>query len=751
LAQTYLDSGIEALMEDIKITNTTDNTVTSNELGTIAVDWTNIPTLSELKLDMEAAKYSHDNQVTKIDAWLDNLNVTGKAKPEKIEGRSEVQPKLIRKLAEWRYAALSEPFLSTDKLFDIMPRTFEDVDAAKQNKMMLNYQFNNQINKNQFIDEYVRTGVDEGTIIVRVGWEYEEEITTKTIPTFVYEEDDSMVEVFAEIAALKEQNPRGFEETVPYELQQALITFEEERIAYRPTVTGQEEIEDVLVLKNQPTADICKYNNVTIDPSCNGILDKARFIIYSYESSKAELEATGRHSNIDKINIDNNSILGEVDHHSSLPDTSFNFSDEARKKFIVHEYWGFRDVDNTNLVTPILCSWVGNTITQLEQNPYPDQKLPFVTVPYLPVRNSIYGEPDGALLEDNQKLIGAAMRGLVDVLGRSANGQTAMRRDMLDATNKRKYERGDNYEFNMNVDPRQGIYQHVWDDLPTSGQWMIEQQTVDAESLTGVKAFSGGISGEGLGSTATGVRGALDSASQRELGLLRRLATGIIEIGKKFISMNGTFLLDKEVIRITNETFVEIKKEDLVGNFDMKLSISTAEEDNAKVEKLAFMLQTMGPNSDPAITQKIQANLFDLQKLPDLAEEIRNYQPEPDPVQAEIQQLQVEKLRKEIELLDSEIAENYNEAKLDSAKADTETVKANVLQSQVDAAALDFVETESGTKQERELQKATAQAEGNMQLEVLKSGLDEEKEGRALTRDIGTKLLDDYLKNSSNP
>jgi hypothetical protein len=36
-----------------------------------------------------------------------------------------------------------------------------------------------------------------------------------------------------------------------------------------------------------------------------------------------------------------------------------------------------------------------------------DKKLPFISVQYLPTRKSIYGEPDGALLEDNQKIIGA--------------------------------------------------------------------------------------------------------------------------------------------------------------------------------------------------------------------------------------------------------------------------------------------------------------------------------------------------------
>ena len=114
------------------------------------------------------------------------------------------------------------------------------------------------------------------------------------------------------------------------------------------------------------------------------------------------------------------------------------------------------------------------------------------------------------------------------------------------------------------------------------------------ESLTGVKAFSSGISGQALGNTATGVRSAMDAASKRELGILRRLADGINQIGRKIISMNSEFLSDEEIVRVTNEEFVAINREDLGGMYYIKLNISTAEADNEKAQELSFMLQTMG-------------------------------------------------------------------------------------------------------------------------------------------------------------
>ncbi|MFR7882253.1 MAG: hypothetical protein ACLU5J_12880 [Christensenellales bacterium] len=103
--------------------------------------------------------------MSKIQHWTDLLNVEGKCKPKVRQGQSSVQPKLIRRQAEWRYSALSEPFLNQYKLFTVSPKTFEDEEAAKQNELLLNWQFNTKLNKIKLIDDYIRSTVDEGTSI----------------------------------------------------------------------------------------------------------------------------------------------------------------------------------------------------------------------------------------------------------------------------------------------------------------------------------------------------------------------------------------------------------------------------------------------------------------------------------------------------------------------------------------------------------------------------------------------------------
>lgn len=667
-------------------------------------EWQNEPTVLQLKQDLTDAKSYHDGEVGKIDGWLDNLNVRGAAKVNPPKGNSKIVPKLIRKQAEWRYSALSEPFLSTDDIFNVSPVTWEDREGAQQNQLVLNNQFNTQIKKNAFIDEYVRTAVDEGTVIVRVGWDFQEEDFEQQVPTVEFAVNPELAPMHQHLAQLSQQDPEAFKQ-VPEHMRQAHAMTRQHGAPIEARITGYRAEKATRTLRNQPTVEVCDYRNIYLDPTCKGDIEKASFVIYSFESSLSSLEKDGKYRNLDKINIETNSILGEPDHASAQDDAkSFNFSDKPRKKFVVYEYWGYWDCDGSGLVRPIVAAWVGDTLIRMEENPYPDQKLPFVTVQYLPVRRSVYGEPDGALLEDNQKIIGAVTRGMIDIMGKSANGQTGMRKDMLDATNKRRFEKGQDYEFNPQVDPRQGVMMHTYPEIPQSAQWMIQMQNQEAESLTGVKAFSQGISGQALGNTATGVRGALDAASKRELGILRRLSTGLVEIGRKIIAMNAEFLSEEEVIRVTNEQFVTVRRDDLPGNYDLRLTISTAEADNEKAQELAFMLQTMGNNMDPEMSRMILADIARLRKMPDLAHRIESYQPQPDPMAIQKAQLELQLLQAQIENTRAQAQEALSRIGVHGAKVGTEEAKAKNLQSDADLKDLNYVEQESGVKQARDLQ-----------------------------------------------
>jgi hypothetical protein len=659
------------------------------------------------------------------------------AKMKASKTRSTVQPKLIRKQAEWRYPALSEPFLSTENIFTVEPVTFEDKQSAIQNSLILNNQFNTKINKVDFIDEYVRTAVEEGTVIVRVGWEYEEEINEVEVPVFefIQSNDPNIIQAHQQLHELMQSNPEEFQNSVSPEMQQAHKLSMENNVPMEPVQVDIETEEQVTVLKNEPTLEVCDYKSMSIDPSCKGNLQKAGFVVFSFETSLSELKKEGdRYKNLDQINTNSSSILDADDSEADV--SNFNFKDEPRKKFIAHEYWGLWDIEGTGKVKPIVATWVDGTIIRMEENPFPDQEHPFVKVQYLPVRKSNYGEPDGELLIENQNIIGAVTRGVIDIMGRSANGQVGSRKDALDITNKRKFDKGFDYEYNPSVgDPRTAFYMHTFPEVPRSAEYVLNAQNDDAEGLTGVKAFAGGLNGGSLGDSVGGIKSTLSASSKREIGILRRLSNGIIQIGRKFISMNAEFLSEEEVVRLSNDEFVPVRRDDLQGKVDLKLSISTAEDDAEKAQELSFMLQTTAQSMGNEFSQIILADIARLRKMPVLEKAIKEFQPQPDPMAQKKAELEIVLLEAQIANERSKAIENNAAARLDLARETTEGAKAENLNSDTDLKNLEFVEQETGTNQERNLQLSREQANANSQLKVLDSLLKPTPEGASKQRD----------------
>lgn len=670
--------------------------------------WVKEPTILDLKDDLETARSAHDGYILRIRKWDNLRNVTGSAAPKKVKGRSSVQPKLVRRQNEWRYSALSEPFNTSPDLFKTTPVTFQDELAARQSKLLLNHQFRTRINRVRFIDEYVRTAVDEGTVICRVGWKRISKQVEAEVPVFDYLEIVNEAELDALEAAvqLRATNMAEFE-LLPPEMQEAAEYMLETQV---PTVAKVVDItvesrEEIQV--NQPTIDIIDPENLYVDPACRGDLNKARFLIFSFETSKAELVKDGRYHNLEGVNWSGASVLAQPDHATTTP-IDVHVKDDLRRPVVAYEYWGYYPVSGTDELTCIVATWIGDTMIRMEESPFPDEKPPFVIVPYLPVKRQLMGEPDAELIEDNQRILGAVYRGMVDLMARSANSQQGMAKGFLDPVNRRRFEQGLDYEFNpSNGDPRLSVYQHAYPEIPNSAMTMINLQNYEAEALSGVKAFSGGLSGEGYGEVAAGIKGMLDASSKREMNILRRLADGIKQIGTKIASMNAVFLSEEEVVRVTDEEFVTVRRDDLKGNFDVIVDIATAEVDQARSQDLGFMLQTMGPDMDPAMSRIILSEIADLKRMPGLAQRIRTFQPQPDPLAERLKELEILKAEMEIEKLKSEV--DRNKAAAMKAKAEA------------DLTDLDFVEQETGTKHARDMDRIGGQARVNQDLEVTKA------------------------------
>ena len=621
--------------------------------------------LSKLKADLKAADILRLEWFNKISDWRNQTH----AKPygNEVKGKSHIVSNDIRKQMEWMLPSLADPFLSSPDIIKCNPVTYEDVKAARQNELLLNTQFCRKFPRYNFLMKSLKVLASEGTLVVQTGWDYEDE------------EVEEMVEGI-------EYDP---------------FTNEEIIVMSKQKVTK--------IRKNQPTATVCRNEDIYIDPTCMDDIDKCQFVIHRYETDLSTLKLDGRYKNLDKVE----KFEGQNRDYGYYPQdhTYFTFSDIARKKMVVYEYWGNYDVNEDGIAEPIVCSWIGNTIIRLQGNPYPDKKPPFIIVPFNAVPFQMHGDSLASVIGDNQKVKTAIIRGIIDNMAQSNNGQVGMRKGALDMANRKKFLQGGNFEYNGS---KEDFWQGSYNQIPGSAFDMMTIMNNEIESQTGVKSFSGGISGNALGSTATGARGALDATATRRISLVRNVAENLIKpLMRKWMAYNAEFLDAEEVVRITNEEFVPIRRDDLSGNIDIDISISTAEDNNAKSQELSFLLQTLGNTMPFEMTQMIIAEIARLSRMPELEKKIIDFKQQPDPAQQMMQQVEMERIALENEKLKSEIARNNARAgedeidmQLKIQKAEVEAAKARKLGSDADMMDLEFLMKNEGVdKKDKEVER----------------------------------------------
>jgi len=209
--------------------------------------WENEPTVAALKLDLDNADQDQQTHNRNVERWLSNLMVTGAAKPKTIKGRSSIAPKTIRKQAEWRYPGLSEPFLSSPDIFNVLPTSSGDRSRAIQNSQVLNNQFNHKIDRVAFIDEFVREMVDVGTVICKVGWFTKEEEITSMVPVYEYlpvqdpEEYQQYAQQYTQLAQLQQTNKDLFYEYSNPGIEKAIEMFMTTGQVFVPQQVGEEQ------------------------------------------------------------------------------------------------------------------------------------------------------------------------------------------------------------------------------------------------------------------------------------------------------------------------------------------------------------------------------------------------------------------------------------------------------------------------------------------------------------------------------
>ncbi len=615
--------------------------------------------LKLLKSNLKDAETHRKAQDAKISKWKAEYN--GERYGNEEKKKSVLVDRSIKKQDEWQHAYLVDPFVSNPDIIKANPTSSDDYERAQETETLLNTQFCRQFGRYNFMTKAIKVLSTEGTCVAQTGWDYEDTTEEVEVPVIAVD---------------------------PTTGQQVIV--------------GTEMQEQLVVIKNQPTAKVCRNEDIYVDPTCQDSFDDAQFVIYRYEVDMntlvAEKDLRG-YKNLDKLSKSS----GEDFDYREEDTTAFRFEDKARKKMVIYEYWGNVSLDESNTTTAIVCAWIDDTIIRLQDNPYPDKKVPFVIAPFNPIPFQLDGEANAEMLSDSQKILTAIKRGFIDNLANSNNGQKGIKKGNLDVVNRKRYLAGDNFEYNSSAGD---FIEGTFNGIPTSvfNVMQVEQNAID--SMTGIKSFAGGLNGNSLGNTATGIRGALDATATRRLNQVRNIAENLVKpILRKWIAYNSAFLDEESVTRITQKPYAGVLHDDIDGSIDIDIEVSTSEDNANKAQQISFMMQTLGQNMDSEMRNMMLSEIATLYKMPRLADKINSYQPQPNPMAEKAMQLDIAlkeaQLRNEL----AKAGENEVDIELKSWKAKVEEAKARNLDSKSDKEDLEFIKDETGMGYEQELRK----------------------------------------------
>lgn len=638
---------------------------------------------NDLHSDYINCRYYSKEWFSKIEQW--RKEYFGKPYGNEVEGKSKIVSRDIKKFSEWLQSSILDPFVSTPDIIRCNPINAESIKSAQSAELILNSQFCRQMNRYNFLAKALKVLDVEGTCIIKTGWEYKEE---ERFMTYLQEEP-----VFDQLG-----NP-----IIDPNTGEAL------------TQPKQIKRKENVILFNRPTADICRNQDIFLDPTCLGNVENMQFIIHRFEADYSTLKSDGRYSNLDKLQFSTGQDF-EGDYRREA--NRFEFQDKARKKVLVYEYWGNYDIEGNGNAEPIVCSWVDGVVIRFDRNPYPDKKPPFIIAPFLPIPFELYGESNGELLSDIQKVKTAITRGFLDNMAASNNGQIGIRTGTIDETNKRLMLAGKNFQFNGSP---QDIYVGSYNQLPQSAFSILQMYDNEAQSLTGVITNFGMQTTNMIGENNASSRGVLDGGNLRKLMIVKSVSENLIKpLLRKWLEYNAELLDEETQIRMSNNQFEIIRRDDLYGQIELDLQISTNEDNAVKARELAFLLQTIGPSEDPEIRKMLMSQIAKLHKMPELALQIENYQPQPDPMQQAMMQAQIENLNAQTDELRASSGRIQSDTELKYAKIPVEQAKAQNIGSQTDLKNLTYAQQQQGIDRANDMEKFNKKLQGDIQMERAK-------------------------------
>lgn len=610
--------------------------------------------------NLAGSKTLHDDKVAEIIKWQDIYD--GKPYGNEVDGQSKMVWKLVKKQLESLIPNVAKPFVGSYDLIDLPPLTKNDVYKAGIYKRLANHFFAKGFNRDAFIKQLVRVMGKQGTGFVRVGWD--RDVKEKKIKIDRY--DENIQAIADETGAVI--NDLG---------------------------DGKYELVKTTVKKNRPTAKVIRTESIFIDPTADSF-DDAKFVIHEYKTSLSDLKKQKFLYDEDQLKKleeivdeleDKTYQSSEINEYNS---SDFKFSDKSRKKITIYEYFGEYDLDGDGVDERVVCTLArasGNdskrdVVLSLEENPFPFDRVPFVAIPLFDEEFSIYGKSLASLIEDEQKFMTSIVRSVIDNMANSNSGVKFFRKGALDAVNYNKLINGEKFiEVKTNEPINSVMMDGNFNELPQSVYNMFSLIDQHAESLTGFNKFMQGTVSTEISAAAANFSTVMNQSQIRLLDVVNNVSNGLQKIVYMWVEMCMAYLNDDEIQKITGINIDELKMketnkliqkfgieelpedvkqqaimlimtevEDLFDKkdfkFDVEIKVGTDGSKDIKINQLNMFLQQAAGLAQigavpPDVIKTLIAELAELLDRPKIAEDIRSYEPQPDPMQQAMSEMEL--------------------------------------------------------------------------------------------------------------
>ena len=429
-----------------------------------------------------------------------------------------------------------------------------------------------------------------------------------------------------------------------------------------------------------PHAEVLFNEDFFTDPDATTIQD-CKFIIHRFRTSVDELENNPLYDKEAINKFKQEQVKDEEDFEAisdDLHDREIGLYDrEQDNELYLYEYW-YKD-KNEVYVTSFIEGKLSTLVLSKEKYEY--NWYPFVDFPFYNEEFSIWGRALADIISDEQMFMTSIVRGVIDNMSLSNNGQKFIKKGALDSVNFQNLMSGKPVvEVNTTDTVTNAIYDGHYNELPSSVYNLLSVIENQAEGLTGVSKYMQGLM-ETSSATATSTQAVMTQSQIRLLDIEDNITRGLTNIFRKWIEMINSYLDEKEMFKITGTTWDEEKAkmiqrykeqyqveqmppetqqkamlliikqvEEIYDrsniNYDFKLRVGTDASKQIKINQINMLMQQSAPLVQaqvvpPDTIKELVAKLFELFEYPDLAEKIEKYQSQPDPMQQQMMQLQM--------------------------------------------------------------------------------------------------------------